>query len=738
MPSNLTSRRPSAAPSGALARVVHLVARGSSRRPKLTIGLWLLLVVGLTLAGGIAGTKSLTGSQAGVGESSRADARVTASGLDEPSVESVLVRSGSRASTRAAADALELRLEHVGRVTRVRGPADDARLTRSGGRIALVQATIRGSSDADDEDGAKRVARAVAAVHGSHPGVDLMQTGQGSIDKAINDVIGHDLQRAELVSLPVTLLILIIAFAAITAACVPLLLGLTAVVGALGAVALVSHVAPADDATSSLVLLIGLAVGVDYSLFYVRREREARRAGLGSGAALEAAAAGVGRAIVVSGLTVAVALAGLLLTRLAVFTSMAIGTIVVVGLAVIGSVTVLPAVLSLLGDRIDRGRIPLVWRLRRRRPASDEPRGAWAAIAGAVTRHPKAALVTAVCLLGTIAVPAVGMKIANPGSSDLPPDVPAVKALHAVDRAFPGAPESIQLVVTGSHHDGAAAHSGLRRLGAEGARVTHGQGPVSVSVAADGRTAVVAVPLPSGSEDAQRSAVSALRNRVAPDTGRYVPGAESLVSGDAARSADFRSRLSSSTPLVIGVVLVLAFLLLLAAFRSAALAATVIGLNVLSVLAAYGVLVAVFQHHWAEGLLGFHSSGTITSWLPLFAFVILFGLSMDYTVLVLERIREERRLGHGAADAARRGVGATAGTVTSAAVVMVAVFAIFASLRLLEFKQLGVGLAAAILLDATLVRGVALPAAVTLLGERRWRWNTVGYATVPARDVDAR
>jgi RND superfamily putative drug exporter len=251
--------------------------------------------------------------------------------------------------------------------------------------------------------------------------------------------------------------------------------------------------------------------------------------------------------------------------------------------------------------------------------------------------------------------------------------------------------------------------------------VTGGRGSVTLETARDGRTAVVSVPMPDRGVAAAEDTVAALRDQVTPTASRVAPGARALLTGEGAGSADFTHRLASSTPLVIGLVLGLAFVLLVGAFRSPRLAAAVIALNLLSVGAAYGVLAAVFQHRWAEGLLGFTSTGTVADWLPLFAFVILFGLSMDYTILVLERVREARRAGRSAREAAAKGVAATGSTVTSAAIVMVAVFAIFATMQFADNKQLGVGLAVAILLDATIVRGIALPAAVALLGDGRPR-----------------
>ena len=698
-------------PDSALARGVRRVAGIAAARPKTAIALWMALVVGCIVVGGMSGTRSMTDAEAGAGESAQADERIVAAGLADPAVESILVRSADARDTAAAAADLERRLDGGRDVSDVQGPADAPELSKAGGRTVLLQARLRGDPDdaADRADGVTAAARAVGAAH---PGVTLQQAGDGSFDSTITAMVEEDLQRAELISLPITLIILVLAFGALVAACVPLVLGITAVAAAMGAVGVVSHIAPMAETTASVVVLIGLAVGVDYSLFYIRREREERRAGRGPAAALDAATATVGRAIVVSGLTVLVALAGLLLSGSAVFVSIGLATMLVVAIAVIGSVTVLPAMLALLGDRIDRGRLPRALR-RRPRPVGET---VWARIAGGVTRRPLASLVTAVCLLGALAVPVVQLDTSDPGIEGLPKDLPVVQAQRAIERDFPGAPSSAQLVVSGERLDAPRQRAQLDALGARAAAAVGGKAAVRVDVSRDGRTAIVAVPMSAVGAAEQRRAIDVLRDRVAPSA----PG-EMLVTGQAAGSADFAHQIAAATPLVIGFVLALAFALLLWAFRSWKLAAAVVGLNLLSVGAAFGLLVAVFQHTWAESLLGFTSSGTIVAWLPLFSFVILFGLSMDYTVLVLERIREARRAGKPAAAAAAEGVAATAGTVTSAAVVMVAIFAVFATLRLLDMKQMGVGLAAAVLLDVTIVRGLALPAAITLLGERGWR-----------------
>lgn len=736
---------------GASVRLASAAARAAQRRPKTIIAVWLLLVVVCIASGALAGTRSLTDVQSEVGQSAKADALLQREGLRDPASESILITAPSAATASAAAADLTRGAAALREVASVTGPAQSTDLVADGGRIVLVQAQLRGDPDdaADHVAGLLKLGR---TVEQDHPGVQVQQAGDGTSSKAISDLITSGLHRAELISLPITLLILVLAFGALVAASVPLILGLTAVAAAMGALGLVSLIAPNSDSTSAIVVLIGLAVGVDYSLFYVRREREERRRGHGPArrhgtaqpdSALEAAAASVGRAILISGITVMAALAGLLLTGAGDFISIGLGTILVVALAVIGSLTVLPATLALLGDRIDRGRIPGYRALaaaRERRDARVGRRtGVWAGLARGVTRHPRAALVASVCVLGTLAVPMVGMHTGDLQASDLPQNLPVVKAINAIEATFPGAPQDVQLVVTGHDLTTPAARAGLKELGQRAASVTGGRGRIAVSVSSSGSVARVDVPMPDQGLTAAKTTVQQLRDQVAP-TATTVQGvtAPAMVTGDVASSIDYSHRMSQVTPEVIGFVLLLGFLLLLLTFRAPLLAATVMALNLLSVGASYGILTTVFQHDWAQNLLGFHSTAPIINWLPLFMFVVLFGLSMDYTVLVLERIREARQAGRSPREAAAEGVTETAGTITSAAVVMVAVFSIFATLGVITFKQLGVGLAAAVLLDATLVRGVALPAAVALLGERGWRvrgWKDVPVAASAGREA---
>jgi RND superfamily putative drug exporter len=350
----------------------------------------------------------------------------------------------------------------------------------------------------------------------------------------------------------------------------------------------------------------------------------------------------------------------------------------------------------------------------------------WQALASGVTNHPRVSLATAVVILAALAAPLLSIQTAEPGQNDVSPNTPIRAANTAIERAFPGSTDTADLVISGHGLHGERATQQLRRIGHQGQEITGGRGAVAMQVSRDGQTAQLQIPMPESSLTVADQKVKTLRHELEPAVATSIPGAHADLTGDYAGNLDFTSRLSHVTPLVIAFVLGLAFILLIATFRSVRLALSVIGLNLLSVGAAFGVLVAVFQHHWAQSLLGFQSDGAVVDWLPLFAFVVLFGLSMDYTVLVLERAREARLGGASAKEAAAVALGSTGGTVTSAALVMIAVFSVFATLPLLEFKQLGVGLAAAIALDATIVRGLALPAALTLLGDR-------GLAPAPAR-----
>jgi len=532
-----------------------------------------------------------------------------------------------------------------------------------------------------------------------------------------------------MISLPVTLGILLIAFGAVVAAGVPVVLGISAVIAALGLTALASrHILPVDENTQSLVLLIGLAVGVDYALFVLRRSREERAAGASVREAVATAGATAGRAVVISGITVVVAMSGMLVAG-GMFTSLALGAMLVVAVAVLFSATLLPALLRVLGDKVEWLHLP--WakrraahaRARAQAPVGSAERGFWARLAAMVTRRP---LVWAVAAGGTLLVlvlPALGMRTALPGEESLPKGFATLQAYERLKAAFPQDGTTVDIVVKAPAADAARVGTALRSgfATALGTRDIVGDRP-AVDVSTDRTVSVLHLAVPFTQSDPRMAAATeAVRAEVVPVvqaklTG--VNGAQVHVGGDAAAVSDLNRWMDARLPWVIGFVLVLTFLVMLVSFGSPWLAAATVGLNLLSVGAAYGVITLVFQHTWAQGLLGFTSVGAIASWLPLLMFVILFGLSMDYHIFVVSRVREAWSAGVGPRDAVRLGVARSAAVVTGAAVVMVGVFSIFGTLSTLEMKQLGVGLATAVLLDATVVRGVLLPAVLCLLGRR--------------------
>ena len=421
--------------------------------------------------------------------------------------------------------------------------------------------------------------------------------------------------------------------------------------------------------------------------------------------------------MLISGLTVIAAMAGMFLTGDKTFLSFAEGTILVVAIAIASSLTVLPAVLAWLGDRVDKGRVPFLGRYRR--PAGQSR--FWSGLVNRVMRRPWPAIVLAGGVLVALSVPAFNMNIAVTTTDDLPDDLAVVQTFDRVRDAFPAEAVTVDVAVKADDVRNGPAAAAIADLRAQAdGNLELLQGTV-IEYSRDGTVALLSIPTKgSGNDEESTDALDAVRNDLVPATVGQVEGATVNVSGSAAQSKDFKDLVSDRLPLVFGFVFSLAFLLMLFTFRSIVIPIKAILLNLLSVGAAYGVLVLVFQEGWGESLLGFTSNGGVTSWLPLFLFVILFGLSMDYHVFIISRIREAVDGGMKTEQAVAHGIKQTAGVVTSAAVVMVAVFSIFGSLSMLEFKQMGVGLAVAVLIDATIVRGVLLPAAMKLLGE--WNW----------------
>ncbi|MEV7990088.1 MMPL family transporter [Micromonospora sp. NPDC085948] len=713
------------------------LARWSAEHPWRAIALWVVFVAVCFVGGSAAGLNEATSADEGIGEVGRAGLIVDAGNFDDPAVDNVLItaRDGALdpAAAKAAADDAAARLRTVTGVAEVGKP-----VTARDGSALLLPITMSGDPETAS-DRVQPLRDATAAVQGAHPQVRVEQVGGPSIEQALDDTLGKDFKRAELLSLPVTLAILIIAFGALIAASVPVLLALSSVAVAMGLSTLASHLVPATDTTAPVILLIGMAVGVDYSLFYIRREREERAKGRSGLDAVEIAAETSGHAVVVSGIAVIIAMAGLLLAGDVVFSSLAVGSILVVAVAVIGSLTVLPALLARLGRWVDRPRVPLLWRLTA--PRTDrhgEPRKPrlWPALLRPALRAPVVTLVISVGLLLALAAPALGMKLKFPGSEDLPRTTPAMQAYDRLTAAFPSNGTNHVVAVKAPAEQADRVHAALTDLATRAAgdplfAPADADGP-KIEVSADRRVSVLDVATPYTSRDDRSvQSLDKLRGDLVPAELRGIPGIEYAVGGGVAENVDYAAHVRDKLPLVMGFVLVLTFLVMVFTFRSVVVAASSIALNLLSVGAAYGLLVLVFQREWAEGLLGFTSMGAIVSWLPLFLFVVLFGLSMDYHVFVVSRIREGIRAGMPNRDAVSYGITSSAGVVTSAAIVMVGVFSIFATLSTIDMKQLGIGLAAAILLDATIIRGVVLPALMTMLGDANW-WAPRFLRTRPA------
>jgi uncharacterized membrane protein YdfJ with MMPL/SSD domain len=709
------------------------VGSWSATHRKTAIIGWLLLVVVAMMIGSL-GTKQITNAEGSNGQSAKAEEVLTSSGLPDVASENVLVQTKSglpdAAALRSAVSQVVAAVEKTDLVANVQSPldADGQQFVSRDGHSMLVAFNMTGDSDTA-VDRVQPLLDAVAAVQQANPSLRVEEVGDASSQKAYNDTLGKDFKRAELLSIPLTLGILLAVFGALVAAVVPIGLAMTAFMAAGGLLALTSRAVHIDGTATSVMLLVGLAVGVDYSLFYLKREREERALGRTPAEALRIAAATSGRSIVISGLTVVAAVGGLFLTGNATFKGVAEATVLVVAVAVLGSVTVLPALMSLLGDRIEKGRLPFVARRARSRQLAGKARGqnrAWRAMLRFVLRRPGRSALVASGVLVALALPLVGMRTALPGSTDLPKSLPFVQAYDRVSTAFPGGPQPAYVVVTATDVNAPAVQAGLRALSQQAVATGEMSAVLNTRVNAAGTVAEVAIPLNgNGSDSASNRALKTLRDKVIPETIGKVPGARAYVTGQTAGSKDFGQQLATHAPYVFIFVLGLAFCLLLGAFRSIAVALTAIVLNLLSIGAAYGVMVLVFQHHWFDGILGYTSTGTIVTWLPLFMFAILFGLSMDYHVFIVSRIVENRRRGLTTRDAVEHGIASTAGVVTSAAVIMVAVFSVFGTLSQVSMKQIGVGLAAAVLLDATVVRAVLLPAVMAMLGERNWylpRW----------------
>jgi RND superfamily putative drug exporter len=706
--------------SGQSHNLAARMGRWSARHWKTATFGWMAFVVVAFMLGGLVGTRNIE-SSAGPGESGRMD-RILEDGFVQPATERVLVESrsdrvGTPAFDAAIADVVA-RVSRISDVRDVRSPLDlgNAGQVSENGRAALVEFTIRGPKE-DAVDKIDPVLAAVAAAERAHPGFTIGEFGDASAEKGVATAYDEDLGKAGMLSLPITLIVLVLTFGSLVAAGIPLLLALTAVFATFGLVAVSSVLLPVAMQAPAMVLLIGLAVGVDYSMFYLKRARQERAAGRSEQTSLEIAAATSGRSVLISGLTVMVAMAGMFLTGDTTFSSLALATILVVAVAVLGSLTVLPALLSRLGDKVDRGRVPFVGRLRRH----DGEGRVWGAIVSRVLRRPVLFAAASTAVLLALAAPALQLKLAAQGPESFPQGLEVVQAYERMQQAFPGSALPANVVVQAPDVNAPEVRQAIEQLEQRALASGRAFEPITIDVNDEGTVANITVPIAgNGTDAASNAAFRMLRSEVVPETVGALPDAEAGVTGQTAEWRDQADALRSNLAPVVAFVLLFAFVLMLVAFRSVVVALKAIVLNLLSVAAAYGVLVLVFQHGIGTGLLGIDSAAGIDAVVPLLLFVILFGLSMDYHVFILSRIRETFDRGRTMDEAISHGIRSTAGVVTSAAVVMVAVFAVFATLSWPFFKQFGVGLSAAILIDATIVRGVLLPASMKLLGDRNW------------------
>jgi len=715
-----------------MARTTHVLspqslARAASARPWRTVALW---VVGLVASATLVATLLGGALTPDVGLTNDPEAQQAADLIaqrlrgPEHDTEVVIVRSPTATVDDATFEA------YVGRVAAaLRGlggdvldvgsfyESGDESLVSADRHTTLVLTTL----DAGRFD-ASEAATEVRDVLEANPeeGFETLVFGPGTLNEDFNQVAEEDLRSGESIGILAALVVLVVVFGAVVAAVLPVLIAIGAIVVALGLVGLAGTMVSFSFFVTNMITMIGLAVGIDYSLFIVSRYREERSRGRDKLAAIEVAGATASRAVLFSGMTVVLALLGMLLIPNTIFRSLAGGAIFAVIAAVAASLTLLPAVLGLLGDRVNRLRV-------RRAPVAGTgaERGFWDRVTGAVMRRPVVSLVAGVSIMLVAASSWADMRTGFSGVSTLPQDFASKEAFDVLAADFAGGLSSpVEIAVDGPAADAGVAAS-VARLG-DALRADPFLGVPTVTVNPAGDLTLVSAPLRG--DPASEEAVAAIE-RIRDD---YVPAAfgegspaEVKVGGETAFNVDFFAITDRYMPIVFAFVLGLSFLLLTVAFRSVVVPLKAIVLNLLSVATAYGLVVLVSQKGVGAGVLGLQQVEVIEAWLPLFLFSVLFGLSMDYHVFLLSRIREHYDRTGDNTESVAHGVRTTARIITGAALIMVAVFGGFATGRLASFQQMGFGLAVAVLVDATLVRTVLVPASMKLLGRRNWylpRW----------------
>jgi uncharacterized membrane protein YdfJ with MMPL/SSD domain len=705
------------------------LARASAARPKLTIAAWLatFLAAGAAIAMLLGSSLTTDDDFTNRPESDRAEAIADAAFGDRQRGDgfttdvTVVVRVPDRGELSGRVAAVSRRLDALPPAEALDAIRHDRSLVSADGRTALIQLDFGRASDGYVEE----LVETVGALDGE-PGYEVAATGERIVDLDLETTAEQDLIRGEVLGLTAALIVLLVVFGSLVASLVPLAVAIVSIVVALGLTTLIGQAWELSFFVVNMLVMMGLAVGVDYSLFVVSRFREERSAGRDELGAIGSAGATSSRAVLFSGLTVVIALIGMFVVPHTTFRSLGVGAIVVVLVSVAATLTLVPALLSLLGDRVDAVRLPFG----RRRGA------VWSRIAEAVMRRPVASLAASIALLVALAVPYAWVQAGSSGVSTLPDSFASKRAFELLDSES-GARDNTDadVVVSGdvrSPRVQSAAERFQRALAGD-----ERYGAPDASISPEGEAAIITVPI-AGDPLSQRAtdAVRDLRDRYIPDAFAD-SGAEVLVAGEPAGELDFHELAARYQPIVFALVLGLSFLLLVVAFRSLVAAATSIGANLLSAGAAYGLLVLVFQEGVGADFFGFTQYESIEAWLPLFLFSVLFGLSMDYNVFLVSRIRERWVETGDTTEAVAFGVRSTGRIITGAALIMVAVFAGFATGDLVMFQQMGFGLGVAVLLDATVVRCVLVPAAMKLLGPWNW-WLPRRLAWLPDVGVEGR
>ena len=694
------------------------LARACAQRPWRTLALWALAIVLAVVAVGALLPGRLT-SEAHVtndAESERAnvllDERLPA---HELATELVIVRSERYTvddpAFRAEVERLYVRGAETRAITHAVSYHRDSveALVSPDRHAALIAIRL-----ADPEtESVEKVTAALRELAGRGE-FEVGMTGVNILDHDFGEVSQHDLEEGELrYGLPAALIVLVLVFGALVAASLPLLLAFVSIVVALGLTSVVASGFELSIFVVNMLTGMGLALGIDYALFVVSRFREERAAGRDQLDAIAAAGATASRAVLFSGFAFVLAMTGLLLVQTTLMRSLAVGALLVAIVSVVAALTLLPAVLSLLGDRVGALRLPLVGR------GTERESRLWSAIVRRVVRRPVVSLLAAVALLLVAASPVLGMKSGAAGISTLPDRLLSKQGYTMLERSFPNSGAQPARIVVDGDASSPAVRRAIERL--RDALARDGRfGAPELQTAPTGDLVLLSVPVAADATSERAiEAVERLRGELIP-AAFAGSGAEALVTGATAENMDYFAVMDFWLPLVIVFVLGLSLLLLTVAFRSVVVAATAIVLNVLSVGAAYGLMVAVFQEGLGAGLLGFQQVDTIDAWVPLFLFAVLFGLSMDYQVFLLSRIRERYSRTRDTTDAVSFGIASTGRIITGAALIIVAVFLGFAAGELVMFQQMGFGIAIALLVDATIVRSVLVPAAMQLLGERNW------------------